>query len=557
MSLRDNNTIKIIVVDDEQIVLSLVCDTLDEEGYQVESASNGMEALEKIKEKEFDLIITDIRMPHMSGIELVKQTREKYPDISVIFMTGYANLNTAKDAIKQGAVDYIMKPFEIHEMRQAVQNTVKLRREADQKDSVKQLGHLSDLNQMLYTAGDKKSLLVVSLRFAMMHCNSKRGMILNWNSHYTKVSLIMIENEQVEENDIKLDTVPNWLKELDVDIFQKPAVVSNLDEYPVFHGLEEEQLYQLVDKHWFTSNNQVAILPINRASLKYGIMMVGFDEVSATVMNANIKFLSLTSNQMAMSMENLELLEEAQDAFVKLKELQDETIQLEKMATRGEMSAEIGHELNNFLGVVAGNLSLLDFQLKKENYTELERYVKATIDTVEKIKKFTSNLMDLTPISSEQEVINFERLLTEVIDYLKPQKRFDGVTIIFEPKGLELPFKADVIHIQQLLYNLFNNAADAMIDRDHKEITARLETNGSNRFKVSITDSGCGIDPENLTRVFNERFTTKKTGHGHGLVVCKRIIDNHGGELEINSTIDVGTTISIDFPLTQHEAVTV
>jgi signal transduction histidine kinase len=224
------------------------------------------------------------------------------------------------------------------------------------------------------------------------------------------------------------------------------------------------------------------------------------------------------------------------------------------MATRGEMSAEIGHELNNFLGVVAGNLSLLDFNLKKGQYDQLPRYVDGIADNVEKVKKFTANLMDLTPIASKKEVLYFDELLEEVIDYLKPQRRYRGVAIELHPIEQKIPLEADNVHIQQLLYNLFNNAADATVDREERRIDVRV-TAESDRgvFHLAISDTGAGIEPELLEKAFNEKFTTKKTGHGFGLLVCRRVIESHQGELNIDSTPGKGTTITITFPLATAE----
>ena len=171
-------------------------------------------------------------------------------------------------------------------------------------------------------------------------------------------------------------------------------------------------------------------------------------------------------------------------------------------------------------------------------------------DNIEKIKKFTTNLMDLRAISTKKETVRFDKLIAEVVDYLKPQRRFREVTIKLEPITRPLPFEADTVHIQQVLYNLFNNAADAMLNRDTKVITASAYANSDNEtFRVTIRDTGVGIQPKHLKKVFNEKFTTKEKGHGFGLVVCKRIIENHKGHLTIESTPEVGTAISIDFPL--------
>jgi DNA-binding NtrC family response regulator len=119
-SAVQNKIIRIIVVDDDDIFLSLVQDTLEDSGYEIVLSGNCDQALKSIEEKPFDLMITDIRMPGLDGVELAQRARISNPAISVIFMTGYTNLSTAQDAVKEGACDYIMKPFELSEFRQAI-----------------------------------------------------------------------------------------------------------------------------------------------------------------------------------------------------------------------------------------------------------------------------------------------------------------------------------------------------------------------------------------------------------------------------------------------------
>jgi DNA-binding NtrC family response regulator len=115
-----NKVIRVIVVDDDDIFLSLVQDTLENFGYEIVVSGNYDEAVRRIEEKPFDLMITDIRMPGHDGVELAHLARKLNPSINVIFMTGYANLSTTQEAVKEGASDYIMKPFELDEFRQAV-----------------------------------------------------------------------------------------------------------------------------------------------------------------------------------------------------------------------------------------------------------------------------------------------------------------------------------------------------------------------------------------------------------------------------------------------------
>lgn len=102
----------ILIIDDEEIVRGLLEGILVKGGHQVSMAATGKEALEKIKNNRFDLIMVDINLPDISGIEILKQVREKDKEIEAIIITGFASYETAIDALKQGVYDYIEKPFE-------------------------------------------------------------------------------------------------------------------------------------------------------------------------------------------------------------------------------------------------------------------------------------------------------------------------------------------------------------------------------------------------------------------------------------------------------------
>ncbi len=546
---------RILVVDDEEIVQSLVRDALEDEGYDVSTASDGHDALRILIDKPVELLITDIRMPGMDGIKLVERARDLHPGIGVIFITGYASLNSAKDAIKQGALDYVMKPFELHEIRQAVENAISKLEDTATTSSDQQLNSLSDLNHMLFTAGDKKSLITSSLKFAMMHLHSDRGAIVYTDDESGQYIMLNIDDNAQQEIELGHEPLRSILKDKTPELPQEPALVSCLDDHPLYNLQSDPELAKFIMPPWMDGQHQMITLPVARADQIYGQLMLECEGDTVKLRQTDFKFLSITASQLAITLENLSLLEETRQAYARLKELQDETIELEKMAARGEMSAEIGHELNNFLGVVAGNVSLLEVHLQRGNYDKLDKYMKTVTSTIEKIKVFTGNLMDLRRISSKKEVVRFERLISEVVEYLRPQKRFRGVEIDIPKITGSFPFLADVTQIQQLLYNLFHNAADAMIDSETRRITITVDSNADqNTFQFSIRDTGKGFEPETLSQAFREKFTTKENGHGFGLVVCRRIIDNHGGELEVESSPGNGTCISIKFPLASEVA---
>lgn len=111
-----------LVVEDSKVLREMLVHVLRDEADVLESAANGQEAVEKHTAAPFDLIVTDLNMPMLSGIELIRKVREHDDLVEFIIMTAYASLETATEAIKAGAFDYILKPFKIEELKVAVRN---------------------------------------------------------------------------------------------------------------------------------------------------------------------------------------------------------------------------------------------------------------------------------------------------------------------------------------------------------------------------------------------------------------------------------------------------
>ncbi len=113
--------ISILVVDDEQMLRDLLAKILGKEGYEVEIAIDGQDALDKLRDQRFDLLISDIKMPRLNGFELLKMARESYPQMGIIMMTAYGDSYTVKDALMLGADEYITKPFKSYEINLIVE----------------------------------------------------------------------------------------------------------------------------------------------------------------------------------------------------------------------------------------------------------------------------------------------------------------------------------------------------------------------------------------------------------------------------------------------------
>jgi len=114
--MGDMRQVRILVVDDEELIRKLMTNILRRGGMAVLTAQNGEEALKVLRENGCDVVVSDVRMAGMSGFDLLKQVKAKHPDIAFVVMTGHADSYSIKDALLQGADEYITKPFKNHEV---------------------------------------------------------------------------------------------------------------------------------------------------------------------------------------------------------------------------------------------------------------------------------------------------------------------------------------------------------------------------------------------------------------------------------------------------------
>ncbi|MHB8110153.1 MAG: sigma-54-dependent transcriptional regulator [Syntrophorhabdaceae bacterium] len=120
--MKNDDIFRILVVDDNEELREILEEYLKGEGHNVEGAANGREALERHNKKAFDLVITDLNMPEISGMELIRTVRKNNADTEFVIITGYASMDSAVEAVRIGAFDYIVKPFRMEELQVVVKN---------------------------------------------------------------------------------------------------------------------------------------------------------------------------------------------------------------------------------------------------------------------------------------------------------------------------------------------------------------------------------------------------------------------------------------------------
>ena len=112
--------LEVLVLDDEPIVGSRIKPSLEKAGYKVEIMTDSQKAMEKIKQKRFDIVVTDFKMSRVSGLDLLRAQKELWPDTEVIIITGYATLETAREAMQSGVYDFMAKPFRLQELKEVI-----------------------------------------------------------------------------------------------------------------------------------------------------------------------------------------------------------------------------------------------------------------------------------------------------------------------------------------------------------------------------------------------------------------------------------------------------
>jgi len=122
-----SNSFEVLVVDDEPIVCKRLKSALEKSGYIVEAFESGAAALKRIGEKQFDFVVTDVRMDDVDGIDVLNKVTETSPLTKVIIITGYATIELAREALVKGAYDFIAKPFQPDDLREVLERAIKAR----------------------------------------------------------------------------------------------------------------------------------------------------------------------------------------------------------------------------------------------------------------------------------------------------------------------------------------------------------------------------------------------------------------------------------------------
>ena len=235
-----------------------------------------------------------------------------------------------------------------------------------------------------------------------------------------------------------------------------------------------------------------------------------------------------------------------------LRRTQEQLLQSEKLAAMGRLTSQVAHELNNPLYGIMNTLELLKTEISPQSKRRkvLEMALSETVRLSDMLRKMLSFSK---PDQQEKQAVDLNMALDEIL--LLHEKQLQENDIKIKPSFNErLPkINASKDQLRQVFLNLVANARDAMPDGGTLSVTTAAD---DENVKIEIADTGSGIEEEHLKKIFDSFFTTKDSvkGVGLGLSVCYGFIKEHGGDIDVKSKVDSGTTFTITFPIFQQSA---
>ena len=511
----------VLVVDDEQKMCLSVKTMLENRGLDVDVATSGKSAMETIGQKEFDLFLLDIFIPDIDGFGLMERILTRRPEAPVVLMTGDASVDSAVHALKRGAHDYLRKPFEAEDLEKTINNALR------QRD-------LLEKNRIM-----EDRLKVSEKRFRFMIQNSPDMIYtLDKNGNFTFI------------NDAATDLFGYRSADLIGKHYQSILYQDDISR-------SQWRFNERRTGARATAGFELRLKPGPR------IKSTGGKKPAYAVVELNATGMYRRENARGPRIQ-IGTYGVARDTTYR-KALETQLIQAKKMEAIGNLAGGLAHDFNNLLMGIQGVVSLMRLKMEPDN--PFLKQVRTVEQYVQDGAGLTRQLLTLAKGGA------LEIKPTDVNELIRKQSRMFGRTrkeiIIAEDLvTVVLPVMADSSQIEQVLLNLYVNAGHAMPDggriaikteniylsHEHMLIGSTSLKPGRH-VKITVTDTGIGMDEQTLERIFDPFFTTKQFGKGSGLglYVAYGIIKNHGGFIQVVSKKRVGTTFTIYLPATERK----
>ncbi|MBW1990163.1 MAG: response regulator [Deltaproteobacteria bacterium] len=487
---------RVLVVDDEKNIRDGCERILSRMGCQVDKAQNGVQALEILERTPAALVLLDLKMPGMDGMDVLERIREKRPGTLVVIITGYATVETAIEAMKRGAYDFIPKPFEPDRLRIVAGRALEKQRLREQSRRLEEQRRrtLADLG----TEKSRMRAVVEALPSGVMVTNADNRVVLV-NPAFCRMMNLAEDTAPGGHMDEYVD---------DQDLRRMVADIMGRAPTP-----EQAAYCELVSCELQR--------PGGRYLLARGRPVPGED---GSCLGVAVLLTDITG---------LKLLDKLKSEFV----------------------AQVSHELRSPLATIHQQISTALQDLvgaPPEDQHMLARAREKTRGLISLI----GDLLDVSRIEAgavdpKARDVDPKALLTSVTDFLRDKAAAKNQTLTLTTEDPLPTLHADPLALESIFGNLITNAITYTQEEGQIHVCAKPENSG---LTVSVIDNGFGIEPQYHEKIFEKFFRVKndKTRHipgtGLGLPIVKGMLQTMGGSITLASEPEKGSTFTVHLP---------
>ncbi len=485
---------KILVADDTATNQEILRKAFEKEGFQVVQAYDGVAALEMVEKERPDLLMLDIMMPKMDGIDVLKRVKSIDTNLLVVMMTAHGSEQIAVEAMKLGADDYLTKPFHPKDVTALADKLI--------KDRAVKMENLR-LREQIERAERYLAHLVDSVNEAIISTDSG-GNILSFNK--AAEGLWGMQSK---------DAVGKSIEELFFKGKSPHYVERILEETRKSRSFEGEFLFLRNDGTTFPGHLNTSM--VREEEEGRGVVAV------------------------------------VRDLTVE-RRLQQQLVESQKLASLGKVVEGVAHEVRNPLLSIGGFARRINNQTEEGAPTK--KYLNAIIRDVERLERMVNEIEGYVNFSKLDKplytALDVADLLKRMLEEFK-ERLSSGRISSYLNAASDLPtIYANDISIRELFSCLIENAIEAMPEGGKLTINMSLEEN----FLITeVSDTGKGIPDEKLGEIFDPFFTSKMAGAGLGLTKCHMIVSEHQGYIRVKSAPGEGAVFTIGLPIERRQPV--
>ena len=509
---------EIVIIDDEEDILDILSLSLKDDGYHISVARNGASGLKVCEEKSPQIVITDIRMPVMDGLQVLEALKKTSPEIEVIVATAFGEIDIAIRALQLDASDFITKPINTKELHLAVN------RAKERYSARKQLAEYTALlekekaethQELIKTFAFQKKLIESSMDGILAH--NEKGEIATFNK--SMEHMLSYKKEEV-------------LHKMTISQF-----LTHDDESSLKSALESEKFGGYDRLNFYETSL------LDRSGRKIPVQVSGTSFFDQDKAEGSVFFFR--------DLRELRKLEYDLSNQARI-------LHQDKMMSMGRLAASVVHEINNPLSGILNYLRLMIRIVNRGPIAEDQRekfkeYLEVVENETDRCSRIVSNLLTFSrksPIAFEN--ISVAELINKCVLLSHHKLELQKIELEIDVKPAIPSIEGDLNQLQQCIINLVFNAIDAMPGGGILTLSAEYDPSEES-IRIIVKDTGNGIPEQDLPYIFEPFFTTKEEGYGVGLGLSTvyGIIERHKGIIKAESYANEGSIFTIKLPATQ------